>query len=320
MASNDGWQKVWTSEGKPYYQNESTNQTQWDPPKGFIDDNSVQKQFQQYSSMTEDQWMKVFDNKGRPYFENKITGETSYDQPNSAPSSPKLGAAITQNQSSEKQHGDNKDDHDQDDHIFYGNNNQPKNAKIKQVVKQQRATSTQQAPAHLEAWTHSPLEREPLDRGQKTYFYCHIITDICCLIASILCLNLPDQWASADTNACEETVNSISSFGRAVLVLTILSMCICSVPYLCMMVYGKITDKSVKSVIVCFIFMVGAIGILWTIGLVILLWQITKGLTSSECSSIDEIYDDLVASMILLIPAILRAVYICCMLLTEHRG
>ena len=321
MANIDGWQKVWTSEGKPYYQNKSTNQTQWDPPKGFIDDNSVQKQFQQYSSMSEDQWMEVFDNKGRSYWENKITGETSYDRPDSAPASPRNDALITENQSPRKQYGDSQNDPDEEEPIFYGNNNQPINAKSKQVIDtQHRTTTKQQNTTHPQAWDHSPLEREPLNRSQKTYFYCHIITDILCVIAAVLCLKLPDKWAEAGVNDCADTVDSISSVGQAVLILTILSMCICSVPYLCMMVYGKITDKSVQSVIVCFMFMVGGIGILWTIGIIVLLWQISKGLTTSECLSVDGINGDLVTSMILLIPSILRAVYICCMILNEHRG
>ena len=64
----------------------------------------------------------------------------------------------------------------------------------------------------------------------------------------------------------------------------------------------------------------GGIAILWTIGIFVLLWQISRALANDQCTSIDEINGDLIASLVLLIPSILRAVCICGIILNERRG
>ena len=321
MANNDGWQKLWTSEGKPYYQNEQTQQTQWDPPKGFIDDNSVQRQFEQYSFVTNDQCMEVYDNKGRSHWENKITGETSYDKPTAKSPSNPGNASAAQIQSNGKQTGNAPP--------FNANHNKSKNAvpNSNSSAKTTHGQIEDDIHAQVITWSHSPIKREPLSDDKKYYFICHVVTDILCLVAAYLCLSMPDEFDTIDNDvdpdayaACQDKIDTVSGVGEAVLILTIMSMCICSVPYLCMIIYGKITDESLKNAVACFIFVVAAIGILWTMCIVILVYQIGSALTAVDCDGIEDVNTELIISMVLLIPSMFRIVIICCFVLMEHRG
>ena len=270
-------------------------------------DNSVQKQPEQYSSATDDQWIEVFDKKGRSYWENKITGETSYE----TPAMDHISAQSPSNPGNAQTHNEEKQNGDPDNKIpFYGNHNKPKNAIGK----------SKSSPGDGTTWHPSPLQRKPLSNSQKYYFICHVVTDILCIVAAYLCLSMPDKFRTinSDTDAdtdddtdCQERVDTVSGVGQAVLILTIMSMCMCSVPYLCVVIYGKITDKSLQSAIGCFFFIVAAIGILWATGIVILVYVIGQGLTLAECKSIEDINGDLVVCIILLIPSMFRIVIFC---------
>ena len=64
------WIKHTDDEGREYYYNEKTQETQWDKPSGFVED-----------VVAKGKWSKHADDEGREYFYNETTGETSWEKP-----------------------------------------------------------------------------------------------------------------------------------------------------------------------------------------------------------------------------------------------
>mmetsp|Transcript_3943 Transcript_3943/g.6029 ORF Transcript_3943/g.6029 Transcript_3943/m.6029 type:complete len:1253 (-) Transcript_3943:27-3785(-) len=72
------WSKHQDEEGRVYYYNEKTEETQWDKPDGFIE---RCENFAPTSSTDTTSWSKHLDKDGRQYYYNEDTGETQWDKP-----------------------------------------------------------------------------------------------------------------------------------------------------------------------------------------------------------------------------------------------
>ncbi|KAI2503862.1 TH1 protein [Fragilaria crotonensis] len=66
VVSDSKWSKHLDDEGREYYYNELTQETQWDKPDDFVE---ISK------------WSRHYDDEGREYYYNETSGETSWDMP-----------------------------------------------------------------------------------------------------------------------------------------------------------------------------------------------------------------------------------------------
>eukprot|EP01083_Nonionella_stella_P105944 305068_1 len=84
----NGWRKVVTPDGKVYYQNDATHQTQWDAPQSVSTivylpvSNAPNPQESVVNALPSD-WRKVNTSDGKPYYQNDITHQTQWDAPQS---------------------------------------------------------------------------------------------------------------------------------------------------------------------------------------------------------------------------------------------
>jgi len=102
----DGWKKKFDTDGTPYYHNESTGESDWNPPAGIasptvenredgaLDSNEsdstlitspIQEESAHEESVHEEclpgGWKKKFDTDGTPYYHNETTGESGWKPP-----------------------------------------------------------------------------------------------------------------------------------------------------------------------------------------------------------------------------------------------
>jgi hypothetical protein len=80
------WTKHVDEEGREYFSNESTGETQWEKPENFHEHSALSEELSEdgrdeAGSFSKSNWTKHLDDEGRDYYYNENTGETQWEKP-----------------------------------------------------------------------------------------------------------------------------------------------------------------------------------------------------------------------------------------------